>query len=75
MPERFGKGRPVEHYIADYVLLDLETTSTFINAAKIIEISAIKVINNQAAATFSTLINPQRHIPASATQVNHITGF
>ena len=39
----------------------------------IIEISAVKVKGGIVQDTFSTLVNPGRHIPAQATKVNGIT--
>ena len=71
--EREGKGHGIRNHIDDYCVVDLETTGIFVNSARIIEISAIKVRNNQIVDKFSTLINPNCHIPAAATAVNNIT--
>lgn len=60
-------------YVADYVVFDLETTGINQERDAIIEISAVKVIGNQVAEEFSTLVNPYRHIPKGATAVNGIT--
>lgn len=70
---REGKGTSVPRHISDYCVVDLETTGIFINSADIVEISAIKVRNNDIVDQFSTLVNPQCHIPEEATAVNHIT--
>lgn len=70
---REGKGKDVTHYIKDYCVFDLETTGTFINKDKIIEISALKVRNEEVVDEFSTLVNPQMPIPSDATDINHIT--
>lgn len=67
------KGKSIDHYIEDYCLLDLETTDVFIPLVKIIEISVIKVRKNLIVDEYSTLINPECHIPEEATAVNHIT--
>ena len=67
------KGSSVNKHVENYCVLDLETTGVFISSADIIEISAIKVRNNNVIDEFSTLINPQCHIPQEATAVNHIT--
>lgn len=67
------KGSSANKHIENYCVLDLETTGIFISSAEIIEISAIKVRNNNVVEEFSTLINPQCHIPEEATAVNHIT--
>lgn len=67
------KGTSVGKHVDDYCVLDLETTGVFINSADIIEISALKVRDNQVVGEYSTLINPECHIPEQATRVNHIT--
>lgn len=67
------KGTSANKHVDDYCILDLETTGVFINSAKIIEISAVKVRNNEVVDKYSTLVNPQCPIPAAATAVNHIT--
>lgn len=72
MKER-KKGQRLERFVCDYVVLDLETTSTNINDAKIIEIAAIKVKDGVIKERFETLINPGEDIPPSATRINGIT--
>ena len=71
--EREHKGTSVKTHVDDYSVVDLETTGVFVGSADIIEISAIKVRDNQVVDTFSTLVNPHCHIPEEATEVNHIT--
>jgi len=57
-----------------YVTFDLETTGLSAKRDRIIEIGAIRFDNQcQEVARFSTLVNPQRKIPAEATKVNGIT--
>lgn len=58
--------------IADYVVFDFETTSKYSNSAKIIEIAAIKVRNDEIVKEFETLIF-QKKIPIDATNINGIT--
>ena len=67
------KGHGERSHANDYCVLDLETTGIFVSSAKIIEISAIRIRDNQVVDQFSTLINPHCHIPADATAVNNIT--
>lgn len=67
------KGHSVNSYCKDYCMVDLETTSICTNYARIVELSAIKVRGNNIVDEFSTLINPQCHIPTSASNVNNIT--
>jgi len=68
-----SKGKRLTTYVPDYVVFDLETTGINVNKDNIIEISAVKVKNQEVVDTFSTLINPQRSIPYGATAVNGIT--
>lgn len=70
---RVSKGKSIERHIDDYIILDLETTGVYINTARIVEISAVKVRNNKIVDEYSRLINPGCHIPEEATAVNHIT--
>ena len=57
----------------DFVVFDLETTGVNFQNDKIIEIGAVKVVQGKLTETFGTLVNPECHIPASATKVNNIT--
>ena len=70
---RQTRGKRLNRYVEDYVIFDLETTGVRPTADEIIEISAIRVKNHLAAEEYTTLVNPQIHIPASATAINHIT--
>ena len=72
MSER-NKGKRIVDLISDYVVIDLETTSNNVNYAEIIEIGALKVVNNQVVSSYSTLVKPDFDIPYSATAVNGIT--
>ncbi len=57
----------------DYVVFDLETTGLNKYDDKIIEIGAIKYINGVESEKFHTYVNPQRHIPSAATNINGIS--
>lgn len=67
------RGKRLNQYIGDYVVFDLETTGVRQDMDEIIEISALRVQNHIVAKEYTTLVNPQIHIPAGATAVNHIT--
>ncbi len=67
-----GKNR-LAKYVPDYVVFDFETTGTSWIEDDIIEISALKVQGGQVTDTFSSLVNPGRHISGFATAVNGIT--
>lgn len=68
-----NRGKCLSQYVEDYVVFDLETTGIRPGFDKIIEISAVKVRNHEAADQYSTLVDPQMHIPEAATAVNGIT--
>lgn len=57
----------------NYIAFDLETTGLSQSDDDIIEIGAVKIKQGVIADTFSTFVNPERHIPESATRINHIT--
>lgn len=57
----------------DYTVIDIETTGLNYNYDSIVELGAIKYRNNEEISRFQTLVNPQCHIPESATAVNNIT--
>lgn len=56
-----------------FIAFDLETTGTVPGVDQIVEIGAVRYVNGQPEATFSTLIDPRRSIPAGASAVNKIT--
>jgi len=66
-------GKCLNLYLKDYVVFDLETTGLSPQSDDVVEISAVKVINERIVDEFSTLVNPQRPIPYQASQVNNIT--
>lgn len=68
-----NKGPRIIDIVSDYVVLDLETTSKYVNYAEIIEIGALKVANDKPIDSFTTLVKPDFDIPRSATAINNIT--
>ena len=70
---RDNKGKSVNNYVDNYCVIDLETTGVFVSSARIIELAAIKVRNGIIIDEFNSLVFPHCHIPAAATEVNHIT--
>lgn len=61
-------------YILDnkFIVFDLETTGTNTETDDIIEIGAVKLEGGKITEYYDTLIDPDRHIPDGASQVNHI---
>jgi len=66
-------GKKLNIYVSDYVVFDLETTGISCVTDKVIEISALKVKKGKVIDEFSTLVNPECHIPFYASRVNGIT--
>ena len=57
----------------DFIAFDLETTGTVAGVDKIVEIGAVRYLRGQPEATYSTLVDPKKSMPAGATAVNGIT--
>ena len=55
-----------------FIAFDIETTGLNHFSDKIIELSAVRYEDYAPCETFTTLINPQRPIPADASKINHI---
>lgn len=62
-----------EPIVNDYVVFDLETTGMSYEKDKILEIGAVKVINNKIIGSFNMLINPECYISPYITNIVHIT--
>lgn len=57
----------------DFVSVDLETTGFSHNYDSIIQIGAVKVLNNQPAGEFNVYIKTTKKIPAEITEITGIT--
>lgn len=68
-----NKGKSLMSPVDSFVVFDLETTGKYIGYCEIVEIAAIKVIDDEVVDTFDTLVKPCESIPASATAVHGIT--
>lgn len=58
--------------VSDFVVVDVETTGLTAKCS-IVEVAAMRFDAFCPTALFSTFINPCKAIPASATEINHIT--
>lgn len=56
-----------------FVAFDLETTGTLPGVDRIVEIGAVRMVNGEVDAVYSTLVDPLRPIPAGASAVNGIS--
>ena len=61
------------NYVDDYVVFDIETSGLSASDDKIIEIGAVKYINNKKVDEFSYLINPKIKLQKIITDVTGIT--
>lgn len=57
----------------NFVVVDIETTGLYPLRHKITEISAIRYHNKKIKEEFTTLVNPERHIPLFITNLTGIT--
>ncbi|MCF8018570.1 DNA polymerase III subunit epsilon [Petrocella atlantisensis] len=57
----------------DYIVIDIETTGLHPDYARIIEIGAAKVIDDQTVAVFNMLVNPEVAIPENIINLTGIT--
>ena len=69
-----GKDKSLIKYPESYVVLDIETTGFSRENDEIIELSALRVVNNQITEEFTELINPQRNVPYFITNLTGISG-
>ncbi len=60
-------------FVTNYVVFDLETTGLNSAVNAIVEIGAVKVINNKVCDKFSHLVNPKQYIPGYLSSKIHIT--
>ncbi len=56
-----------------FIAFDLETTGTVPGVDQIVEIGAVRFLNGEVEAVYSTLVDPLRPIPPGASKVNGIT--
>ncbi|MGO4892634.1 exonuclease domain-containing protein [Flavobacterium sp. W21_SRS_FM6] len=56
-----------------YVVIDVETTGGKTGGHRITEIGAVKVVDGEVVDSWSSLVNPQRHIPKFITQLTGIS--
>lgn len=74
MEEFNMSGKKLFTAINDYTVVDLETCGLYgEERKKVIEISALRFRDDKLTEKFSTLVNPEMHIPNEATLKNNIT--
>lgn len=70
---REHKGKSLIQFPKDFIIIDLETTGLDPKYNDIIEISALKIRNNEITDTFDTLINPGYPIGSFISELTGIT--
>lgn len=70
---RINKGNSLISLVKDYVVFDIETTGLDARVDDIIEISAIKVMDDKIVDTFSSLVKPRVLISSFITSLTGIT--
>ena len=72
-PNREFKGTSLLDLLAEYIVIDIETTGLLPQYDEIIEICAIKIINGKEIDAFNTLIRPIQRISSQITSITGIT--
>lgn len=62
-----------QNLVDSYVVFDTETTGLKDQLDQIIEIGALKIVDNEVVDEFDVLINPEIEIPEIITQITGIT--
>ena len=64
---------PLSGRFTDYIVIDTETTGLSVRkGAKLIEIGAVKIRNDELVDKFDQLINPFEHVPSRITGLTGI---
>lgn len=71
--QSFTLGTTIHKNISDYTVIDIETTGKYVKHCEIIELSAVRVRNSQIVDKYSTLIRPEKKVPAEITELTGIT--
>ncbi|WP_454190604.1 PolC-type DNA polymerase III [Paenibacillus sp. Marseille-Q7038] len=64
--------KPLDLKTSTYIVFDIETTGLSVTQNKIIEIAAIKMVEDKEVDRFSTFVNPHERIPYNIQQLTNI---
>ena len=67
-----GKEQSLKLYPENYVVLDIETTGFSAQKDSIIELSALRVLDNKVVEEFSELVNPECYV---SSYISNLTGI
>ena len=72
-PKRDNKGKSLLETPSDFVVVDIETTGLDSLIDEIIEIGALKVVNNEIVDSFTSLVKPEERIDDFIVELTGIT--
>ncbi len=68
----YGKAKFLKSKFKSFISVDIETTGLSYETDKIIQISAVKVIDGVITETYEKYVNPKKHISKNASEINGI---
>ena len=66
-------GPAVQELDGEFIIFDIETTGLSVLQEKITEIGAVRMQKGEITETFSTFVNPEKHIPEKITELTGIS--
>ncbi len=73
LPERTPVSISIHEKMYDFMVIDVETTGLNAGRDKVIQIAAVRFINQREVSHFVSYVNPEIPIPQSASNINGIT--
>ncbi|MEF3352455.1 PolC-type DNA polymerase III [Paenibacillus sp. GYB006] len=64
--------KPLDLKTSTYIVFDIETTGLSVTQNKIIEIAAVKMVEDKEVDRFATFVNPHERIPYNIQQLTNI---
>ena len=66
-------GDAVQPLNGEFIVFDIETTGLSVLQERITEIGAVRMVGGEIKDTFSTFVDPEKHIPEKITELTGIT--